>query len=45
MSPTDHVTLNINNSTSTAAVFLDIEKGFDTTWLDIYSFDHSNQVY
>jgi retron-type reverse transcriptase len=28
---TDHVTLNFNNM-STAAVFLDIEKGFDTTW-------------
>jgi hypothetical protein len=28
---TDHVTLNLNNSMSTAAVFLDIEKAFDTT--------------
>jgi hypothetical protein len=28
---TDHVTLSINNM-STAAVFLDIEKAFDTTW-------------
>jgi hypothetical protein len=28
---TDHVTLNFNNL-STAAVFLDIEKAFDTTW-------------
>jgi hypothetical protein len=28
---TDHVTLNFNNI-STAAVFLDIEKAFDTTW-------------
>jgi hypothetical protein len=28
---TDHVTLNFNNM-STAAVFLDIEKAFDTTW-------------
>jgi hypothetical protein len=27
----DHVTLNFNNM-STAAVFLDIEKAFDTTW-------------
>jgi hypothetical protein len=27
----DHVTLNPNNM-STAAVFLDIEKAFDTTW-------------
>jgi len=31
---TDHVTLNFNNL-STAAVFLDIEKAFDTTWLAI----------
>jgi hypothetical protein len=29
---TDHVTLNFNNNISTAAVFLDIEKAFDTTW-------------
>jgi retron-type reverse transcriptase len=28
---TDHVTLNFNNRMSTAAVFLDIEKAFDTT--------------
>jgi hypothetical protein len=28
---TDHVALNFNNM-STAAVFLDIEKAFDTTW-------------
>jgi retron-type reverse transcriptase len=28
----DHVTLNLNNNMSTAAVFLDIEKAFDTTW-------------
>jgi hypothetical protein len=28
---TDHVTLNFNNM-STAAVLLDIEKSFDTTW-------------
>jgi hypothetical protein len=28
---TDHVTLNFNNM-STAAVFLDIEKAFDTIW-------------
>jgi hypothetical protein len=28
----DHVTLNFNNNMSTAAVFLDIEKAFDTTW-------------
>jgi hypothetical protein len=28
----DHVTLNFNNSLSIAAVFLDIEKAFDTTW-------------
>jgi hypothetical protein len=27
-----YVTLNFNNKMSTAAVFLDIEKGFDTTW-------------
>jgi hypothetical protein len=29
---TDHVTLNFNNNMSTAAVFFDIEKTFDTTW-------------
>jgi hypothetical protein len=29
---TDHVTLNFNNNMCTAAVFLDIEKSFDTTW-------------
>jgi retron-type reverse transcriptase len=29
---TDHVTLNFNNKFSTAVVFLDIEKAFDTTW-------------
>jgi hypothetical protein len=28
----DHVTLNFNNKMFTAAVFLDIEKAFDTTW-------------
>lgn len=28
---TDHVTLNFNNNLCTAAVFLDIEKAFDTT--------------
>jgi hypothetical protein len=28
---TDHVTFNFNNKMSTAAVFLDIEKAFDTT--------------
>jgi hypothetical protein len=29
---TDHVTLNFNNKMSMAAVFLDVEKAFDTTW-------------
>jgi hypothetical protein len=29
---TDHVTLYFNNNMSTAAVFLDIEKAFDTVW-------------
>jgi hypothetical protein len=29
---TDHVTLNFNNNMFTTAVFLDIEKAFDTTW-------------
>jgi hypothetical protein len=29
---TDHVTLNFNYNMSTAVVFLDIEKAFDTTW-------------
>jgi hypothetical protein len=28
----DHVTLNFTNNMSTAAVFLDIEKPFDTAW-------------
>jgi hypothetical protein len=28
---TDHVTLDFNNKMSTAAVFSDIEKAFDTT--------------
>jgi hypothetical protein len=28
----DHVTLNFDNNMSTAAVFLDIEKAFETTW-------------
>jgi hypothetical protein len=28
----DHVTLNFHNNMSTAAVFLDVEKAFDTTW-------------
>jgi retron-type reverse transcriptase len=32
MGLTDHVTLNFNNKISTAAVFLNIEKAFDTTW-------------
>jgi hypothetical protein len=29
---TDQVSLNFNNNISTAAVFLDIEKAFDTIW-------------
>jgi hypothetical protein len=29
---TDHITTNFTNNMSTAAVFLDIEKAFDTTW-------------
>jgi hypothetical protein len=32
MSLADHVTLNVNNDMSAAALFLDIEKAFDTTW-------------
>jgi hypothetical protein len=28
----DHVTINFNNNMSMAAVFLDIERAFDTTW-------------
>jgi hypothetical protein len=30
--PMDCMTLNFNNNISTAAVFLDIEKAFDTMW-------------
>jgi hypothetical protein len=30
--PTHHVTLNLNSNMSTAAVFLDTEKAFHTTW-------------
>jgi hypothetical protein len=30
---TDHLTLNSNNKMSTAAVFSDIEKAFDATWI------------
>jgi hypothetical protein len=50
----NHMTLNINNNMSTAAVFLDIEKAFDTTWhlgllykLNIYikMSNQSNQAY
>jgi hypothetical protein len=29
---TDHVTLNFNNNMSTAAILLDIEEAFGTTW-------------
>jgi hypothetical protein len=32
MSLEDHITLNVNYGMSTAAVFLDTEKAFDTTW-------------
>jgi hypothetical protein len=32
MGLTDHVTLNLNNKLSTAALFLDIEKACYTTW-------------
>jgi hypothetical protein len=28
----DHVALNFNNKMSTAAVILDIEEAFDSTW-------------
>jgi hypothetical protein len=28
----DHVTVNFNSNMSTAAIFLDIEEAFDTTW-------------
>jgi hypothetical protein len=28
----DHVTLNLNNKMSMAAVFMDTEKAIDTTW-------------
>jgi hypothetical protein len=31
----DHVTLNFNSDMYMAAVFLDIEKAFETTWLAI----------
>jgi hypothetical protein len=49
---TDHVTLNFNNKMSTAAVFLDIEKAFHTTWhsgllyvIQIGIFDQLDQAY
>jgi hypothetical protein len=29
---TDYITLNFNSNMSTVAIFLDIEKAFDTTW-------------
>jgi hypothetical protein len=32
MSLTDHESLNFNNKVSTAGVFVEIEKAFDTTW-------------
>jgi hypothetical protein len=32
MSLTNYVTLNFNNNMSTAVVFFDIEKAYDTTW-------------
>jgi hypothetical protein len=32
MKLTDHIMLNFNNDISTATVFLDNEKAFDTTW-------------
>jgi hypothetical protein len=28
----DHMTLNVNDDMFTAAVFLAVEKAFDTTW-------------
>jgi hypothetical protein len=34
----DHVTLNFNNKMSTAAVFLDIEKAFGTTWNSVLQY-------
>jgi hypothetical protein len=47
------VTLNFNNNISTTAVFLDIEKAFDTTWYlgllnklsKLKTFYQSNQAY
>jgi hypothetical protein len=35
MRPTNYVTLNFNNDVSAAAVFLDIEKAFDTLWYPV----------
>jgi hypothetical protein len=35
---TDHVTLNFNNNTSPAALFLDIQQVFDTTWYTGFSY-------
>jgi hypothetical protein len=40
---TYHVILNFNNNISMAAVFLDIEKAFDTTWH--FGFNQSYQAY
>jgi hypothetical protein len=39
---TDHVTLHFINNMSTAAVFLNIEKAFDTTWHLVFYISYLN---
>jgi hypothetical protein len=41
----DHVTLNFNNKMSTTALFLDIEKAFDTTWHPGFSISCRNYIF
>jgi hypothetical protein len=45
MRPSDHLTLNFNNKMSTAAVFLDIEKTFDTLWHPGFLYELSTVVF
>jgi hypothetical protein len=42
MKLTDHIKLNFNNNMSIAAVFLDVEKAFDTTWHSGLLYNYQN---